>query len=278
MDNEVKGEGNSYTTYFRQLDPRLGRWLCVDPKENKTPWESTYISMGNNPISQIDPMGDDKYKVDREGNISLKKKTNDKFDKIVGRTSIGLRKSIKIEKQIINSNAHHEFEGTKANGLTEDGKPNLEIRSFKVDSYSGPLGELQKTFEFLGKTTKVEWGLFKFGENSLYPSGILSTTHDESTEVMSRVLKDNPLFLASDFNGHDHIHPGGSDTPSGYYTISPAKPSGDVGFVKSMISLFQDKKMIFRIYISSSNTYINYDESTIESNENDIPTVKGNRK
>jgi RHS repeat-associated protein len=31
MDNEVNGNGNSYTTEFRQLDPRLGRWMSVDP-------------------------------------------------------------------------------------------------------------------------------------------------------------------------------------------------------------------------------------------------------
>ena len=30
-DNEVKGNGNHYTTEFRQLDPRLGRWFSVDP-------------------------------------------------------------------------------------------------------------------------------------------------------------------------------------------------------------------------------------------------------
>jgi RHS repeat-associated protein len=57
-DDEVKGKGNSYTSYFRQNDPRLGRWLSVDPKTNELPWESPYLSMGNNPISYIDPMGD----------------------------------------------------------------------------------------------------------------------------------------------------------------------------------------------------------------------------
>jgi RHS repeat-associated protein len=48
-DNEFKGEGKSYTTEFRQLDPRLGRWLSVDPMKNKFPEWSTYTSMNNNP-------------------------------------------------------------------------------------------------------------------------------------------------------------------------------------------------------------------------------------
>lgn len=47
-DDEVKGRGNSYTTEFRQLDPRLGRWLTIDPKGSA--WESPYASMGNSPI------------------------------------------------------------------------------------------------------------------------------------------------------------------------------------------------------------------------------------
>jgi RHS repeat-associated protein len=55
-DAEISGEGNSYTTFFRQLDLRLGRWLSFDPKA--TPWESPYASMGNNPILFNDVLGD----------------------------------------------------------------------------------------------------------------------------------------------------------------------------------------------------------------------------
>ncbi len=58
-DDEVKGEGNSYSSFFRQLDPRLGRWLSVDPVYKAD--QSPYISMSNNPIIMVDPKGDDDY-------------------------------------------------------------------------------------------------------------------------------------------------------------------------------------------------------------------------
>ena len=56
MDNEVKGQGNSYTTKFRQYDPRLGRWLSIDPVRRAS--ESPYVAFRNNPIYYIDPKGD----------------------------------------------------------------------------------------------------------------------------------------------------------------------------------------------------------------------------
>ena len=37
-DDELKGKGNSYTTEFRQYDPRSGRWLSLDPISRA--WES----------------------------------------------------------------------------------------------------------------------------------------------------------------------------------------------------------------------------------------------
>jgi RHS repeat-associated protein len=49
MDKEIKGNGNSYTTEFRQYDPRLGRWMSLDPVFQ--PHQSPYNSMDNNPIS-----------------------------------------------------------------------------------------------------------------------------------------------------------------------------------------------------------------------------------
>jgi RHS repeat-associated protein len=56
-DPETKGEGNSYTTEFRQYDPRLGRWMSLDPMMTESPWQSPYCAFDNNPIFYTDPYG-----------------------------------------------------------------------------------------------------------------------------------------------------------------------------------------------------------------------------
>lgn len=56
-DNEVKGSGNPYTTEFRQYDPRLGRWLTIDPLTAKYPWASPYNAFNDNPIRFTDTKG-----------------------------------------------------------------------------------------------------------------------------------------------------------------------------------------------------------------------------
>ena len=35
-DSELKGQGNSYTTEFRQYDPRIVRWLTLDPVRHES--------------------------------------------------------------------------------------------------------------------------------------------------------------------------------------------------------------------------------------------------
>lgn len=57
LDNEVKGTGNSYTTEFRQYDPRLGRWLSLDPMASSAAGWSPYRAFFDNPIIFSDPLG-----------------------------------------------------------------------------------------------------------------------------------------------------------------------------------------------------------------------------
>lgn len=58
-DDELKGEGNSYDFGARMLDPRLGRWLTIDPLYMKYSAHSPYHFALNSPIMFNDPNGED---------------------------------------------------------------------------------------------------------------------------------------------------------------------------------------------------------------------------
>jgi len=62
-DNEVKGEGNQQDYGMRIYDPRLGRFLSVDPLAREYPWNSTYAFAENDVIRSIDLDGAEKLPV-----------------------------------------------------------------------------------------------------------------------------------------------------------------------------------------------------------------------
>jgi RHS repeat-associated protein len=49
---------NHYDAFYRNLDPQIGRFMQIDPEMDNQESSSPYESMGNNPISNIDPLGD----------------------------------------------------------------------------------------------------------------------------------------------------------------------------------------------------------------------------
>jgi RHS repeat-associated protein len=53
-DNEVKGEGAQQDYGFRISDPRVGRFLSIDPLTKQYPYYSPYHFAGNSPIKFID--------------------------------------------------------------------------------------------------------------------------------------------------------------------------------------------------------------------------------
>jgi hypothetical protein len=58
MDDEISGNGNSYTAEYWEYYSRLGRRWNLDPITK--PWESRYATFGDNPIYYTDPNGLDK--------------------------------------------------------------------------------------------------------------------------------------------------------------------------------------------------------------------------
>lgn len=53
-DQEINGERNSYDFGARMYDPRIGRWLSLDPIADKYPGYSPYAFCVNNPIIFVD--------------------------------------------------------------------------------------------------------------------------------------------------------------------------------------------------------------------------------
>jgi len=60
-DNEVKGTGNQYDYGFRIYDPRIGRFLSVDPLDKDYPWYTPYQFAGNKPTRFIDLDGAEEH-------------------------------------------------------------------------------------------------------------------------------------------------------------------------------------------------------------------------
>ena len=56
-DDNIKGAGNSYDFGARLYDPRVGRWLSIDPLEKEQPGFTPYKAFYNNPNLFIDPDG-----------------------------------------------------------------------------------------------------------------------------------------------------------------------------------------------------------------------------
>src|SRR5205085_761147 len=54
LTGKYKYDGLQYDYGARVYDPRVGRFLSVDPLDRKFPWYTPYQFTGNNPIQNID--------------------------------------------------------------------------------------------------------------------------------------------------------------------------------------------------------------------------------
>ncbi|WP_147320148.1 RHS repeat-associated core domain-containing protein [Chitinophaga silvisoli] len=126
--DDIKGEGNSYTAQFWEYDPSTGRRWNLDPK----PIEgiSSYLVLGNNPISNIDPDGDlffglfgSTSEQRQAAKVFVKENGGEVRDRLsrnihvnYDRQQLFSDESGNIGFEVINSNQHF-----KSNGLPETG-------------------------------------------------------------------------------------------------------------------------------------------------------------
>ena len=195
-DNEFKGDGNSYTTEFRQLDPRLGRWLSVDPLVAKRVWVSSFNFVQNNPLLRIDPSGslDDWYK-NEHGEMTYDSEVHEQKDlddrgikgKYVFKSGIGIldfdgnrikyntdgtKTTIAIEPIIVKPNPTRLDSSPWINvGLNEIGvreynkdyHPNGLNNNPRIVEYLNSAGNKSKNDETPWCASYVHWSLGKVG-------------------------------------------------------------------------------------------------------------------
>jgi RHS repeat-associated protein len=97
-DDEIKGDGNSINYKYRVHDPRLGRFLSVDPLAPDYPWNSPYAFSENRVIDGIDLEGLEYVSVHHYANGAVAKKEiykmTSKDVKRLGGTTAGIHNSV----------------------------------------------------------------------------------------------------------------------------------------------------------------------------------------
>jgi RHS repeat-associated protein len=164
-DNEVKGEGNQQDYGMRIYDPRLGRFLSVDPLVKKYPMLTPYQFASNRPIDGVDLDG-------------LEYLTYTLVYLTDGNGPAKLQSSYSVWHNSKEHNAH----GDLGKGV----KYNIEIRDKKSSSllFSDTRFVSRQT-QLLGGVFKTDYGnymgptsLYKFGGDDDYFNENFSRTYD----------------------------------------------------------------------------------------------------
>ena len=196
-----------------------GRFCTPDPHAINYVGVSPYAYCENNPMNAIDIDGEDIYRIDSYGYISLSQKTKEAQDQLYfGNSNISLDKGI-LKQLTINRD---DYNGNYA--------------------VSKNINDITKLFVFVANNTMVEWGLDASSEKSKISYNI-RTTHDRNSVSPYNVKNDKNLLFSMHShskysNSHkasgedvSHIKPG--QTVEGYYDF------GDVGRYAEMINNFQ---------------------------------------
>ncbi|OQA98069.1 MAG: hypothetical protein BWY22_01028 [Bacteroidetes bacterium ADurb.Bin217] len=235
-DDEIYGEGNTYSAQFWEYDARLGRRWNLDPVVK--PFYSSYACFSNNPIIRIDPNGDDDYSVDKKGQVT-KIGTNDKADNYYDASNKnGIQKDEKgnITNTLITS--------TKVGALkkidnSKDGKgQSLDFGDNSEDA--------DKVFKSIARYKNIEYSYAKYNDNFLdendgvlYGKNIVYTSFEKEQESYGGT-KIEPRHMQLEV--HKHFHPKGEYydrfTPTPINSDNPDdKYTGDTGFARKIFDL-----------------------------------------
>jgi len=203
---------------FRSYDPAIGRWLQIDPKGEAFTWASPYNSMLNNPISNVDPLGDTTRVYNLAG--ELQRTINDSY-----------------------INQEHYLGETALNLLSDSGTgSNMNL--------TGSLARVLSSF-FVGQNTKQDMAaIFSDSESEELERQFLLVTGNDSKELRavditekgskSRTKKRVELKSGSILRsltpagyslvGFGHTHPSAALSAGSEYLWGLRQPSSSVDF------------------------------------------------
>ncbi|MFC4476483.1 RHS repeat domain-containing protein [Flavobacterium chungangensis] len=143
---EIDRETGLYYYGARYMDSKMGIFISVDPLAEKYAGVSSYAYALNNPVKFTDPTGmspENDYGIDKAGNITLTKTTNDKTDRLIAENGDVIADNVR--KGILQNNTN-----ISQNGLTLTGN------SVRLNASVG---------EFIMKLSlyeqkEISWGLY----------------------------------------------------------------------------------------------------------------------
>jgi RHS repeat-associated protein len=161
-DDEVKGSGNSYTTEFRQYDPRIGRWLSLDPMMKHFSDISPFVAFNNNPLKFVDKDGLSPDDITKKEAKSVRK-----FEKALRKSGIDNPAEATVEqiKAVWDEVKTKKWAWVKtiAEGNGTDGYTSA-ISLFKLKMY-----EPQKVLQTL-PPRQIEWSPLNTGMFNIHPA------------------------------------------------------------------------------------------------------------
>lgn len=210
-DDEMKDEGNSYTTYFRQLDPRLGRWFSTDPVVQ--PWQSSYCSMDNNAILHNDPKGDrviiDGSKSDKKSFLKELNKDSKTQFKMTRKGELKIKRGTPIEGNFAFNMDAAISEPQIAVLRLERDKPKIDIDDYKSGVVD--IGDLEKTSDNSAYKQNIIHFVVERFTNPKYESTKSTTTrrsfnshHDEGLNSECIFLRERFPNLEINFKGENY--------------------------------------------------------------------------
>ncbi|OWP74016.1 RHS repeat domain-containing protein, partial [Flavobacterium oreochromis] len=136
-DWQIKGEGNSIGFEFREYDPRIGRFITIDPIANNYPWQSPYVFAANNPVTLIDVLGmgpgDPKeHQVKKGDNLTkISKKYGVSISDLVKMNKIKDKDKLSIDQTLI-VNPEADFSNNPRGGYQNPDNP--QGKEIKLDN------------------------------------------------------------------------------------------------------------------------------------------------